>query len=824
MYHLFYRLRSDPFRLTPDPAFSYRHPRYAKALAYMQYALRQGEGFILVTGLPGTGKTTLVEQFHAELNNTRTLVARVTSTQLQADELLRLIGLSLGVSTDGQDKATVLHRLREFLIQQARAGRRTLLLIDEAQDLPAPALEELRLLGNLQFNARSLLQIFLVGQKQLLDMVQRPAMQPLVQRLVAACNLEPLSLDETRGYIEHRLRCAGWSGEPVFDLRSYHMIHRFSEGFPRQINKVCSRLMLYGSIENKYSLDCFDCYKVLRDLFEELPGSARQSSLEACVDMLNDAWRGGAAADTAAGPGGDAVLPALTPWPPPAAVPEPTPESADAVVAPTEELSVTPETAARAAPDAPPPGLSAAGVAAQTVPAGVTAVAEPVVPAPARIGAAAPDPGPQASVPPGHVTGEAKPSECQPSGRLLWLTPGWSENARLHRAAAPLGLAAALLVALLLVSGDRDSDDAAELAGQGEPHELPGSMLYTTRAAESDTAAPDSRSTAAEAVAGDVAGQDTAGGSLAEVPPPDTAPPVGLMADTASAAPPPAGDRGAPPGSAQPASSQQPGQTTEASAIVAEEEPEQPAGCSGSEVLAAVDANRQPAPDCDPIAAVADGSAVLPALPATPTPAASQDGTELGSETSTAVALAAAQPPGFGLQAGSEAEQTGRPVQAAVGDPQVDDERLRIEDLMAQAERALRNNRLTTPRGDNAYRYYREVLELEPGHGAARDGMQRIVDRYAALIKAALAQDQTGRASAYVARGLTVKPDSERLRALQQEVAARESWLQAQAAREAAQAQALQEPPAAPPEPERPLGLLDRLKAIFSNPVPRDMP
>ena len=290
MYHAFYQLHTDPFRLTPDPAFCFRHQRYARALAYMQYALRQGEGFIMVTGLPGTGKTTLIEQFHSELNGSRTLVAKLTSTQLQADELLRLICLSLGVSIEAQDKAGMLHQLRQFFVAQANKGRRTLLLIDEAQDLPLSALEELRLLGNLQLNARPLLQIFLVGQEQLLEMVRAAPMRPLYQRLVAACHLEPLSFDETRAYIEYRLERAGWNGEPVFDARSYHMIHRISEGFPRQINKVCSRLLLYGSTEKKRQLDCFDCLKVLKHWLEELPGSTSESSFKACVDMLNAAW------------------------------------------------------------------------------------------------------------------------------------------------------------------------------------------------------------------------------------------------------------------------------------------------------------------------------------------------------------------------------------------------------------------------------------------------------------------------------------------------------------------------------------------------------
>ena len=311
MYHAFYQLHTDPFRLTPDPALSFQHQSSAHAVAYLPSALRQGEGFIMVTGLPGTGKTTLIEQFHSELNGTRTLVAKLTSTQLQADELLRLICLSLGVTIQAQDKAGMLHQLRQFFVAQANKGRRTLLLIDEAQDLPVSALEELRLLGNLQLNARPLLQIFLVGQEQLLEMVRAAPMRPLYQRLVAACHLEPLSFDETRAYIEYRLERAGWNGEPVFDARSYHMIHRFSEGFPRQINKVCSRLLLYGSTEKKRQLDCFDCLKVLKHWLEELPGSTSESSFKACVDMLNAAWseaEGAAAGQTA---GAAALQPSL---------------------------------------------------------------------------------------------------------------------------------------------------------------------------------------------------------------------------------------------------------------------------------------------------------------------------------------------------------------------------------------------------------------------------------------------------------------------------------------------------------------------------------
>jgi len=893
MYHLFYGLRSDPFRLTPDPAFCYRHPRYAKALAYMQYALRQGEGFILVTGLPGTGKTTLIEQFHSELNNSRTLVARLTSTQLQADELLRLICLSMGVSTDVQDKASVLHRLREFLIQQAKGGRRILLLIDEAQDLPEPALEELRLLGNLQFNARSLLQIFLVGQQQLLDMVQRPSMQPLVQRLVAACNLEPLSLEETRAYIEHRLRCAGWSGEPVFDVRSFHMIHRFSEGFPRQINKVCSRLLLYGSIENKYSLDCFDCFKVLRDLFEELPGSARQSGLEACVDILNDAWRGNAPGDSAAAPvsvpppadldvqvaslvaaepapdrapGATAAAPVSVPSPadlevqvaslvaaesapdrapgataaapvsarsstdleaqtPSPVAAEPAPDRAREAVARADVLAAARDTGRHAAPkpaQPQPAAVPAAAVPGQPVTAAATVVAA-AAEAEAPPVQAAPDPDPSVAAMAAATDGAQ--SGSVPGRWWSWLNPGPVLGFPLRRAAAPLGVVAALLAALVLVSGNRDQDAAVEVAGPDDAPALPGSLLFAERAPDAGvTASPGRLPEGALADAG--AGQTGAVESPAEAPPPEEPPPAALpvepAADPGSVVAASASDGVKIVGAAQPeAALEQAGQVADASAAVAREQPTQPAGLPGGAALASLAGNPQ--------ARDTEGSGGTPAQAGAAASGVLQDSaaaTET-TETDATTALAGVQQPGIALQTNSGPDQTGTPGPAAADAGAVlraAGERNRIDDLMAQAARALRNNRLTTPRSDNAYRYYREVLELAPGHRAARDGMQRIVDRYAVLIKAALAEDQTGRASAYVARGLVVKPGDQRLLALQGEVAARESWLQAQADREAAQAQVARQPPPPAAEPEAPQSFLDKLKELFSNPVPRDMP
>ncbi len=230
MYESFYRFSLDPFRMGPDHDLCYVHRSYGKAKAYLRYALLQREGFVMVTGESGTGKTTLIGELLAELDSQEYVVARLATAQLAGRDLVRSVAYALALSAEGLDQATVLRDIGRYLDDQHRAGKRVLLVVDEAQDLEMGALTELRLLANAQNGSELLLQIFMVGQDSLASRVRRADMQQFHQRIIAACHLEPLSRDETRGYIEHRLRRAGWQGDPRIGVGVFPAVHRFSRG------------------------------------------------------------------------------------------------------------------------------------------------------------------------------------------------------------------------------------------------------------------------------------------------------------------------------------------------------------------------------------------------------------------------------------------------------------------------------------------------------------------------------------------------------------------------------------------------------------------
>lgn len=270
MYQEYYRLQRDPFRLAPDPGFSFRHRSYEAAYRHLHEALDQEECFAMVAARPGTGKTTLTEEFVASLDRQRIEVAKLVTTQVDPTELLRLIAFAFGLDAETLDRASTLHRLEQYLRDVRHAGRRALLIVDEAQGLGVEALEQLRLLSNLQHQERALLQIFLVGQEQLHGLLTDPRLEQLQQRIVAACRLQSLQLEETRDYVHHRLCVAGWNGDPALDLGALVLVQRFSQGLPRYINRLCTRLLLHGALERKHRLDANDMAAVLLDLSEEL--------------------------------------------------------------------------------------------------------------------------------------------------------------------------------------------------------------------------------------------------------------------------------------------------------------------------------------------------------------------------------------------------------------------------------------------------------------------------------------------------------------------------------------------------------------------------
>ena len=269
MYEIYYNFQAEPFRLSPDHHFCFEHKGYARAGAYMAYAYRRAEGFVMITGRPGTGKTTLLGDLVESLSSDNVYVANLVCTQLQADDLLKSVAYSFEIGSVNIDKAELLHRLTVLLHRWHRANKRALLIVDEAQDLSPSAMEELRLLTNIQLDNQPLLQVFLVGQPELRDLVLRPEMEQVHQRIVAASHIDSIDPEETEGYVMHRLQVVGWKGDPSIERGIFPLIHKFSEGVPRRINLICSRLFLLGSVEDRHTIEVKDVAVVIGELQTE---------------------------------------------------------------------------------------------------------------------------------------------------------------------------------------------------------------------------------------------------------------------------------------------------------------------------------------------------------------------------------------------------------------------------------------------------------------------------------------------------------------------------------------------------------------------------
>lgn len=255
MYDQYYGLQGRPFQLTPDPHYYFESATHRKALSYLGYGLAQGEGFIVITGDIGAGKTTLVGHLMQTIDPTRLTAVKIVSTQVEGDDMLRLAAQHFGLSVDGQSKAAILHQVEGYLYAQARAGRRTLLIVDEAQNLPVSAIEELRMLSNFQLGGQSLLQIFLLGQPEFRDLIKSPELEQLRQRVIATHHLEPMMANEIEPYILHRLAIAGWNGNPAFTPGAFAALYAATGGVPRRLNALASRVLLLGAIEQLHLID-----------------------------------------------------------------------------------------------------------------------------------------------------------------------------------------------------------------------------------------------------------------------------------------------------------------------------------------------------------------------------------------------------------------------------------------------------------------------------------------------------------------------------------------------------------------------------------------
>jgi general secretion pathway protein A len=254
MYLQFFGLREAPFSPTPDPKFLFQSTRHREALAQLLYGVRERKGFIVLTGEIGTGKTTLLRALLSKLDRD-THVAYIHNSALGIEGLLEYMLQDWGVKSTGATHAQRLFELNEFLIDQHRQGLSPVLIIDEAQNLSVPTLEAVRLLSNFETSSQKLMQILLVGQPELREKLNGPELRQLKQRIGLRCHIGPLSPEETRLYIRHRLRVAGASDAGIFTDAAIQRITEYSEGTPRVVNIVCDHCLLSGFADSKRRID-----------------------------------------------------------------------------------------------------------------------------------------------------------------------------------------------------------------------------------------------------------------------------------------------------------------------------------------------------------------------------------------------------------------------------------------------------------------------------------------------------------------------------------------------------------------------------------------
>ena len=281
MYEHFYNLRTSPFKLSPNPDFFFDSDGHKRALAYLRYGVSQGDGFIIITGGVGVGKTTLAGALLSELNSEEIVSGHLVSSNVGPAGILGLVCNVFGLTYSEKSSKSILLKLIQTFLQACNdSNRRVLLVVDEAQNLPIKTIEELRMLSNFMVGNAPLLQTFLLGQAEFRETVSGPGMEQLRQRVIASYHLEPLSEDEVYEYIYHRLKYAGFTGYEILTKEACYEIHKHTNGIPRKINVLCDRVMLLGSLEERQLLDVDSVRDVVNDLASEPTAFQSQMTAE----------------------------------------------------------------------------------------------------------------------------------------------------------------------------------------------------------------------------------------------------------------------------------------------------------------------------------------------------------------------------------------------------------------------------------------------------------------------------------------------------------------------------------------------------------------
>ncbi|MEO0461984.1 MAG: XrtA/PEP-CTERM system-associated ATPase [Pseudomonadota bacterium] len=295
MYEQYYGFSGRPFQLTPDPSFYFESASHRKAMSYLGYGLNQGEGFIVITGEVGAGKSTLVAHLMERVDPAALTVAQVVTSALDGEELIHVVAQSFGLAVEGKDKASALGAIERFLQDEARAGRRCLLTVDECQNLDFTALEELRMLSNFQLGSHPLLQSLLLGQPEFRrTLAHHPNLDQLRQRIIASHHLEALGAPEVEDYIRHRLEHVDWQGRPALGEGLLPALYDATGGIPRRVNQVMNRLLLLGAIE--------ECDTISVDMLQAV-----------CEEMASDQSRGADMRSEPAAPVAAAPAPVAAP-------------------------------------------------------------------------------------------------------------------------------------------------------------------------------------------------------------------------------------------------------------------------------------------------------------------------------------------------------------------------------------------------------------------------------------------------------------------------------------------------------------------------------